>query len=448
MKRKSWILLTLFLLSLAGCGGEETGKPANVNNQVSAGAENPGQTGRQETAAAEETGLPALPEYTPVDPDSVPDSAEEDFIFETEAGWTYINGYQGAGGQVKIPKSLGGGEHIVISSDAFKKNESITWLYLPETVTRIPERGFLSCTALEEVIIAGAGEVEEGAFKGCEALRRVELGEGCQVIGGGMDSGAFQSCTSLTEVVFPSTLIQILTDAFMDCPYLETVDLSGTQVTMIHQQAFTGCTSLKNLSLPASLSAGEHGGISSNAFLSCPSLGNVQIAEDNPYLKLDNGVLYQDTNLILKFQGYDNPDVIIAEGTTSISANAFEYDEGLKSVTIPDSVKSIGRLAFCGCPNLEQVTFGTGLASIGESAFSRCESLKEVILPDNEIELGSDAFAACISLEKVFLPQQVKFYGNNTLEDEFSYCGNAVFTYKGKEYTLDMAAELDAAMGQ
>ncbi len=449
-KNVKWILFLLVVIltasCMAACSSEsEPGKMLTDSTfrSDSEAVESGGQEGKAEKT--DDINPPTLPEYTPVDPASVPDSPEGDFIIETAGGCAYISGYQGSGGRVKIPKSLGGEDNIVIHDDAFKKNESITWIYLPETVTYIPKKAFLNCKALEEAIICGT-DVSEAAFKGCEALRRVELGEGCTVIGGGMDSGAFQSCTNLTEIAFPSTLTSINTSAFMDCMYLETVDLSGTQMRKIGQQAFTGCTSLKNLSLPASLSAGEHEGISSNAFLRCPSINNVQISEDNSYLRLDNGVLYCDASLILKFQGYDNPEVSIAEGTTSISANAFEYDERLKSVKIPDSVETIGRLAFSGCSNLEEVVFGTGLAVIEQEGFSGCVSLKKVNLPDNEIELGSGAFYGCKSLEKVLLPEKVNFYGNNTLEDEFSQCENTVFTYKGKEYTYDMAAELDAAI--
>ena len=90
-----------------------------------------------------------------MDPESVPESAEGDFIYEDYGdSRIYITGYQGPGGQVKIPAHLGGAETMAIMKDAFKTNETITYIYIPETVTRIEEYSFRDCTGLEEAYIA------------------------------------------------------------------------------------------------------------------------------------------------------------------------------------------------------------------------------------------------------------------------------------------------------
>lgn len=48
-------------------------------------------------------------------------------------GLISITGYLGEGGQVKIPERLGGAERIIITSDAFKTNDTITYMYILET---------------------------------------------------------------------------------------------------------------------------------------------------------------------------------------------------------------------------------------------------------------------------------------------------------------------------
>ena len=61
----------------------------------------------------------------------------------------------------------------------------------------------------------------------------------------------------------------------------------------------------------------------------------------------------------------------IANGSTSIVANAFYNETNLTSVTIPDSVISIGDYAFYDCSNLTSVTIPSSVVSLGEDAFWR-----------------------------------------------------------------------------
>lgn len=95
-------------------------------------------------------------------------------------GLISITGYLGEGGQVKIPERLGGAERIIITSDAFKTNDTITYMYILETVTLIEEYSFRDCTALEEVYVGGrqVSTIEKSTFRGCTALRWGELAGG------------------------------------------------------------------------------------------------------------------------------------------------------------------------------------------------------------------------------------------------------------------------------
>lgn len=61
----------------------------------------------------------------------------------------------------------------------------------------------------------------------------------------------------------------------------------------------------------------------------------------------------------------------------SIPDNAFSDMESLKSVVVPESLKSIGSRAFAGCTSLESITL-PGVTSIGDSAFDGCMSMTSV----------------------------------------------------------------------
>ena len=441
----------------AGCsGGSETGnssaKEAAMDAQEDGADSENGVSDSQENSVSTENGESQeaqLPEYTPVDPASVAESAEEDFIFEDQGdGLIYITGYQGAGGQVKIPAHLGGAERIIIKSDAFKTNETITYIYIPETVTRIEEYSFRDCPALEEAYVAGqALTIEKSTFRGCTALRRVELAEGVTGIEGSMDSGAFQDCTSLTEVVFPNSLNnRIEINAFYGCTALETVDLSNTQLLGIGQMAFGYCENLKTVKLPATLQWVE-----SNSFLGTPALAEFTVGAGNAVLEVEDGIVYtldfcgpeSPNTALLGLEGAAGEDVAIREGTEKIASHAFSHNYTIKTLKLPDSVKEIDGRAFSDCGNLAQVDFGNGLETIDEHGFEFCPKLEEIELPASLTELGDGSFSFC-GLKKVALPDNVKYTSGTTQDYVFSGNEEVVFTYLGQEYTYDQAAQLDS----
>ncbi|MBQ5912064.1 MAG: leucine-rich repeat domain-containing protein [Bacteroidaceae bacterium] len=61
-----------------------------------------------------------------------------------------------------------------------------------------------------------------------------------------------------------------------------------------------------------------------------------------------------------------------------------EYNYGLTSVTIPNSVTSIGSVAFMNCRSLKSVTIGNGVKSIGTEAFHYSDRLTAVYISDIE----------------------------------------------------------------
>lgn len=106
--------------------------------------------------------------------------------------------------------------------------------------------------------------------------------------------------------------------------------------------------------------------------------------------------LYSDENTEIT-------DLIIPEGVTRISKEAFFYCTALNSVTIPQSVKSIKDYAFSHCNNLNSVNFSEGLIRIGEGAFQLCSNLKTITMPTSLTSIEENAFYCCTSLEKIIV---------------------------------------------
>ena len=136
-------------------------------------------------------------------------------------------------------------------------------------------------------------------------------------------------------------------------------------LTTIGEAAFAGCTALKSISLPDSLT----------------TLGEQAFAL---------------TGLT---------SVTIPKGLTEIPAYCFASCSALKSVTVPKTVQAIGDYAFYNCPKLSSVKLNEGLVSIGAGAFSgdadylssiekgKAYALKSVSIPASVESIGDSAFA-------------------------------------------------------
>jgi hypothetical protein len=82
---------------------------------------------------------------------------------------------------------------------------------------------------------------------------------------------AFSSCTSLTSVTIPNSVIGIGDRAFQDCTSLTSITIPDS-VTSIGMYAFYGCSSLASVTIPNSVT-----NIGRLAFYGCSSLASVTI---------------------------------------------------------------------------------------------------------------------------------------------------------------------------
>ncbi len=107
-------------------------------------------------------------------------------------------------------------------------------------------------------------------------------------------------------------------------------------------------------------------------------------------------------------------EVIVNEGITKISYNAFYCFENLTNVKLPQSLSFVDADAFYRCENLEDIIIPDGTKSIGGGAFQKCSKLKNVSLPRNMEYINSYAFSECRSLERIVLSS--KIINNNTFQ--------------------------------
>lgn len=287
-----------------------------------------------------------------------------DYTYNVEGNSATIIKYNGSGGDIIIPATLGGYLVTTIGNSAFQQNTKLISVTIPESVTAIGD-------------------------------------------------GAFYNCTSLMGINIPNSVINIGNNAFDGCYKLMSV-LIGNSVTNIGNNAFTGCSYLSNITIPESVT-----NIGIGAFGGCPRLTSITVDERNiAYCSMD-GILYNKskTNLIIYPISKIGSLLIIPDGVTSISNCAFSNCKNLNSVIIPDSVTSIGSYAF-SCTNLNSVTIPDGVTRIESSTFSGCTGLSSINIPKSVTSIGGDAFVFCSNLNSVNIPDGVTSIGS----EAFCYC--------------------------
>ena len=207
--------------------------------------------------------------------------------------------------------------------------------------------------------------------------------------------------------------------------------LGGYPVTSIGSYSFYNCKSLKNITIPSSVTR-----ISHNAFENCSSLSSITIP---------NSVTSIGYSVFENCSGLAN--ITIPDSVISIGENAFERCTSLKSITIPNSVTSIGEMAFVFCTSLTRIIIPKSVTSIGDGAFAACTSLKSITvssangkymsingvlfnksntelicypaallatsyeIPNSVTNIGFDAFAVCTNLKSIIIPNKVTSIG-------------------------------------
>ena len=254
--------------------------------------------------------------------------------------------------------------------------------------------------------LSGVYSVKEGtriicdlAFSFCSSLSEIVIPSSVTSIG----DGAFSCCHSLSEIVIPSSVTSIGDHAFSGCDSLsEIVIPSG--VTSIGNYAFSGCPSLKYISIPKSVI-----GLNGNPFVEWK--GKLECLSPN-FVYEDDILFNKDKSRIISFRNQNVESYVIPSSVTSIGKGAFTGCYSLSEIVIPSSVTSIGDGAFSFCRSLSEIVIPSSVTSIGDWAFSNCDSLSEIVIPSSVTSIGDGAFSFCRSLSEIVIPSSVTSIGD------------------------------------
>ena len=248
-------------------------------------------------------------------------------------------------GAVTIPSTIGALKVTEIGAKAFENADDITSVTIPDSITVIGERAFADCDKLESVAFS---KNIQGELK-----------------------GTFAGCTKLSSVIIPEG-VTTLNGTFEGCQALENVKIAQS-VTTLSNKAFYGCTALTELVVAdtvTQITDGENG--DGTVF---PSGITLIVQEDSAALSyaITNDINYivksvveysvkngnaEVTKANFRIVGeYEIPEEVVIGGTTytvtSIAAKAFEGQDALTIISLPDAISEISEDAFDGCTNVD-----------------------------------------------------------------------------------------------
>ena len=324
-----------------------------------------------------------------------------------------------------------------LPTQAFYKSTNVKNLILPNTLATIGEEMFYNSKLKTVVIPANVTTIGGSAFKNCSSLATVTFEKESQLktIGGGYSGsssyyyGAFSGCSSLTSIEIPASVETIEAAAFKGCSSLTTVTFEqGSQLKTIggdyykqfYYGAFSDCP-ITTIEIPASVET-----IGSSAFSGCTSLTAIEIPAS--VTTIGTAAFKGCSSLTTVTFEKGSQLKTIGGGYSGSSYYGAFSDCPITSIEIPASVTTIGTAAFKGCSSLTTVTFekGSQLKTIGGGSYSDyyygafCQ-LKNLMTVD---------MSACTQVETI---EKYAFYGDSELRlfkigtETTPTCGNYAF---------------------
>ncbi len=312
-----------------------------------------------------------------------------------------------------------------IGVSAFE-NSAITSFEIPANVVTLNSATFKNAAKLSKIVFnEGLTYIGASAFEGCAALTAIELPETLVSIA----NGAFKNA-GLKSVNTGDGLLKVASEAFAGNKNLTDLYL-GKNVETLGAGVFKDCVALVAVNLPASLK-----NFSALAFDGCTSLVKITVDTENKAFKAVGASIYSADGATLVIAGNKNTTTLaVANGTTTIEANAFDLAKNVATITFPASLVTVkgnaldvtnwyasqagaiyaGKVLYKVKGNVASLVVDDGTTTIADGAVKNA-TVKAVTLPASLIRIGDGAFAGS-GISTVAIPDGVTYIGIGAFQD-------------------------------
>ncbi len=355
-----------------------------------------------------------------------------DKLIQTRNGVQYVGGWA-VGADKKITEITVEDGTVGIAREAFARCESAKRATVADSVRNICVRSFFGCDSLEEITLPFAGFSADAAYNthfgyifGAfvtdrnsdyvpESLESVRLTSAKKLY-----QDAFAGCSRIKTVTLPNTLTEIGVRAFSECNALTGISIPDS-VQKIEERAFYKCSALTTLKLPEN---DNFTSIHEYTFAYCSSLkaASVPVSVTNlgacsfaRCTELEEVTLASPSLVRIGQQAFDGCRYLQAIEIKSgiIEKGAFQNCIELQTVTLGDNVTEIGEYAFNGCTGIKSFTMSPSVAKVGKYAFYACHSLTSLELPDSVTRIEDYTFYNCSRLADFNIKSSVTSVGAN-----------------------------------
>lgn len=321
----------------------------------------------------------------------------------TYAGFTYkqngkeavITGYNGSLKEITIPEKIGNLTVTEIAEDAFY-DSSFDLINLAGTLKKISKDAFYKCY-VETVNVKDIAswckiEFENEYANPCAASAKASL-----CIDG----------VEIKSLYIPEGVTKINSFAFYNNRDIEKVFIPQS-VKSIGEMAFRGAYYIEEVYCVSTGKNWETMTSKAPVFIT----DDAEIRLINPDETPIHGLTYREENGEIIITGYEGnlfrleiPEKINGKPVVKIDSYAFDYNNKIAEVILPDTLKEIFPGAFLECEYLTKVNIPKNVQVLHEGVFENCESLRDIEFPKNLKEIGIHAFSGCDSITKVEIPE-------------------------------------------
>ncbi len=312
----------------------------------------------------------------------------------------------------------------LIGTMAFSSCSQLTEISfsLPEGESlRLEKNSFYSCSELTSITLSCFTEYHDtNVFRLCKKIKHLKLSN--------FNVTSEGATNYLLNKVFNSSVIETVEISHlgaMPARFVENLPITTFHVnvldqTTIYENTFHGCSNLRSLVLPNTISqldaycfegtaiesydASNVERMAEYAFANNSALKEVTISEQSPLVEIGRGVFSECTAL---------QNITLPVGVTNIPMKAFYSCKSLQQVNILGDISHIDEEAFAECERLNYIKLSNAITVIERAVFRDCSALGNINFPTTLSRISEEAFAGCASLSTVSFPVTLTEIGDS-----------------------------------